>query len=123
MPAHTPEEVHTLLAEAFSAGDRDALMELYENGATLIVPPEGRRVHGKDEIAAAVEPTFALRPQMRSDVVEKLESDGLAMTHAHWSMVATEGSEPVELAGRGTIVSRRQPDGTWLVVLDNPMTP
>jgi len=29
----------------------------------------------------------------------------------------------VELTGRGSIVSRRQPDGSWRIVLDNPLTP
>jgi hypothetical protein len=29
----------------------------------------------------------------------------------------------MELAGRGTIVSRRQSDGRWLIVLDRPLTP
>jgi ketosteroid isomerase-like protein len=27
------------------------------------------------------------------------------------------------VTGRGTMVSRRQPDGTWRIVLDNPMSP
>ncbi|HEY6762077.1 MAG TPA: hypothetical protein VI318_21430, partial [Baekduia sp.] len=29
----------------------------------------------------------------------------------------------VQLVGRGTIVSRRQPDGRWLIVLDRPESP
>ena len=120
MSARTPEEAHALLAAAFAAGDLDALVELYEDGATLIVPPEGRRVSGRDAIRAAVEPTVALRPRFRSDVVEKLETDGLALTHARWTAVSADGGE---LGGRGTVVSRRQPDGSWRIVLDNPMSP
>ena len=38
-------------------------------------------------------------------------------------MTATDGDAPVEISGRGTIVSRRQPDGSWLIVLDNPVSP
>jgi hypothetical protein len=29
----------------------------------------------------------------------------------------------LEPAGDGTIVSRRQPDGSWQIVLDNPLSP
>ena len=76
---------------------------------------------GRAAIRAAVEPTVALRPRFRSDVVEKLETDGLALTLGRWTAVSDDGSG--ELAGRGTIVSRRQPDGSWRVVLDNPMGP
>ena len=89
----------------------------------MIVPPEGRCVSGRDAIRAAVEPTFALEPRAEIDVVEKLQADGLALTHARWSVVGAEGGERVEMAGRGTIVSRRQPDGSWRVVLNNPMSP
>jgi ketosteroid isomerase-like protein len=38
MPAYTPEEVHRLWAEAFSAHDLEAVMALYEPEATLIPP-------------------------------------------------------------------------------------
>jgi ketosteroid isomerase-like protein len=30
---------------------------------------------------------------------------------------------PVRLTGRGTMVSRRQPDGSWGIVLDDPLSP
>jgi uncharacterized protein (TIGR02246 family) len=123
LPAHSPEEIHALIAAAFNAGDLDALTEVYEEDATLIVPPDGQRVSGREAIRAALESTIALRPSFKSDVVEKLEADGLALTHARWSIVATAGDERVAMAGRGTIVSRRQADGSWRVVLDNPMSP
>ena len=123
MPAHSPEEIHALIAAAFNAGDLDAFMEIYDDDATLIVPPEGQRVSGREAIRAAVQPTLALRPSAQIEVVEKLQADGLALTHARWSIVATDGGERVEMSGRGTIVSRRQPDGSWRIVLDNPLSP
>jgi uncharacterized protein (TIGR02246 family) len=119
MPAHSPEEIHALIAEAFTAGDPNALAELYEEDAMVIVPPDGRRVTGRDAIRVAVESALESAVRARSDVVEMLEGDGLALTHARWSVVG----EGAEMSGRGTIVSRRQPDGTWLIALDNPMSP
>jgi uncharacterized protein (TIGR02246 family) len=119
MPARSPEEIHALIAAAFNAGDLEAFAELHEEHATSIVPPEGRRVSGRDAIREALEPLFALGPRARIEVVEKLDADGLALTHAQWSVVA---GERVQMSGRGTIVSRRQPDGSWRIVLDNPMS-
>ncbi len=116
-----PEDLHAQVAAAFNAGDRDALVELYEDGATLVVPPEGLAVTGKEAIRAAVEPTFELRPDARMEVVGKLEADGLALTHGRWQIAGEAGDERVELSGRGTMVSRRQPDGGWLIALDDPM--
>jgi uncharacterized protein (TIGR02246 family) len=123
LPAHSPEEIHALIAAAFNAGDLDAFLELHEEDAAAIIPPDGRRVSGRDAIRAAVEPIFALRPKARIEVVGKLQADGLALTHARLNVVAGEGRERLEVTGRGTIVSRQQPDGTWRIVLDNPMTP
>ena len=120
MPAHSPEQIHELIAAALSAGDVDAFVELHEEDATTIVPTDGRQVSGHAAIRAAVGPIFALRPTARIDVLGKLESHGLALTHARVRVTA----EPsVDIDGRGTVVSRRQPDGTWRIVLDNPLTP
>jgi hypothetical protein len=39
MPAHTPEELPPLFAQAFSARDLEAALALYEPEATLIAQP------------------------------------------------------------------------------------
>ena len=123
MTARTPEEIHELIAVALNAGDLDAFMDLHEDGATALVPPEGRRVSGTKDLRAALAPIFALGPEARIEVLGKLQADELALTHARVSVVAGSGDERLELSGPGTIVSRRQPDGTWRIVLDNPLTP
>jgi uncharacterized protein (TIGR02246 family) len=125
MKAHTPEDTHALLAAAVNAGDIDAFAAVYEANAQLIVPPDGVLATGREAIREALRPTFALNAATaRIDVVEKLESDGLALTQANWHIAGTDDrGAAVELAGRGAIVSRRQPDGSWLIVLDNPIAP
>lgn len=123
MPARDPEQIHALVAAAFNAGDSDAFVELYEPDAVLIVPPEGERVSGSDRIRAAVAPTLALHPRTRITVLGKLEGDGLAVTQVRWEMSAERDSEGVRMSGRGTVVSRRQADGSWRIVLDDPLSP
>ena len=124
MSAHSPEEVHDVLMAAFTAGDVEGFVRTYEEDATLVVPPDDVLVHGRDEIRRAVAPTFALKPRAEATVLKKIESDGLALTQARWRLVGNgEDGQTIELNGEGTIVSRRQPDGSWLVVLDNPLRP
>ena len=124
MPAHSPEEIHALLGAAFSARDVDAVAELYEEDATLIVPPDGRQVRGKAEIRDAAAATFALHATADFRVVGKLQRDGLALTHGRWRLDGRDpGGARVELSGRGTMVSRRQPDGRWLIAVDDAMSP
>ena len=112
-----------MIAAAFETGDLDAFVDLHEPGAVTVVPPEGRPVTGHAEIRSALAPIFALRPRARIQVIGKLQADGLALTHARVLVVAGAGDDRTEISGRGTVVSRRQPDGSWRIVLDNPMTP
>jgi uncharacterized protein (TIGR02246 family) len=124
MRANSPEEIHTLLADAFNSGDLDAFVEVHEDDAVTIVPFDGRQVTGRKEIRESLEPVFALRPRVTNEVLKKLESDGLALTQARWRLVGTDPEgERVEMNGEGTVVSRRQPDGTWRIVMENPVRP
>jgi uncharacterized protein (TIGR02246 family) len=122
--ADTPEATHALIAEAFNSGDLDAFVDVYEEAAVLLLPPDGERASGSDEIRRGTEALFALRPTAAIEVIEKVESDGLALTLAEWRLIGTgHDGDPVELSGHGTIVSRRQPDGSWRIVLDIPVRP
>ncbi len=113
-----------MLEVAFTSGDLDAYANAHEEDATVVVPPDGRVVHGRAAIRAAAAPVFALRPTLTSVVQKKLETDGLALTHAHWTLLGTDADgNRTEWSGRGTIVSRRRPDGTWGIVLDDPLSP
>jgi ketosteroid isomerase-like protein len=124
MPARSPEETHAVLAEAFNNGDLDALVQVYEENAVLVAPPDELLATGREEIREALAPTIALKPSARIEVVKKLQSDGLALTQARWSLAGTDAQgRRVEFAGEGSIVSRRQPDGSWRIVLDNPVRP
>jgi uncharacterized protein (TIGR02246 family) len=123
MVARAPEELHALVEAAFNAGDVDGFVELYDDDATLVVPPDGLRASGKAAIRVAIEATLALKPAARMEVVQKLEANGLALTRGRWTLVgAAEDGTRVELSGLGTMVSRCHPDGSWRIVLDNPMS-
>jgi hypothetical protein len=45
--------------------------------------------------------------------------DGVALLHASWTIHRGEKVIP----GLSTEVVRRQPDGSWLFILDEPLTP
>jgi uncharacterized protein (TIGR02246 family) len=124
MAARSPEGVHAALEDALNHGDLDAFVATFEENATAVAPPDRKIVHGRREIRTANAPIFALKPSVRIDVVGKVQGDGLALTHARWTLHGTDSEgNPVELDGRGTIVSRRQADGGWLIVLENSLSP
>ena len=59
-PATKPIDVHDLFAQTFNAGDVDAIVALYEPGATLGVQP-GQTVTGKAAIHEALAGFLALK--------------------------------------------------------------
>lgn len=120
----TPAAVHAALEDAFRRGDLDAYLELHEDNATVVVPPIGESMHGRDAIGAAMT-TMLGRPQnLTSTVRKELVAGDLALTRADWTLdgTAPDGA-PLRLTGHGTVVSRRRPDGTWAVVIDDPVGP
>jgi len=119
--ARTPEDLHAIIEEAFNRADLEAFLDAHDEQATVVVPPDGRSARGREEIRAAVAPLFALAPDMAMVVVKKLEADGLALTHGRWTLAVTEDGHRSELFGLGTMVSRRSQDGTWRIVLDDPL--
>jgi len=123
MPAYNPAEIHTLFRNAFNLGDVEALIALYEPDAILVV--DGNRVVGRGEIRKALEHMLLRQGRMTLETRTVVESQqGLAVLHGSWVVEPATGMG-AELVTRGlsTEVVRRQPDGTWLFVIDNPFTP
>ncbi len=124
MTAPTPEAIHEQMADAFNRADVEAFVDLHEEGAITIPPHTGEAATGHAEIRASIEPIFAMRPTLTNEVVRKIERDGLALTLARWELSGTApDGTPIEMSGEGTVVSRRQPDGGWRIVMESPSRP
>jgi uncharacterized protein (TIGR02246 family) len=123
MSPRSPEDVLASIAAAVNAHDLDAFLALHEPNAAVVVPPEGLvRASGHDAIRKALEPLFARAPSVNVQLQGMLRSDGLAMSDTHFAVTLTDDDgKRVENAGVGTVVSRQQPDGGWLIVFDYPL--
>ena len=120
MPARTPEEVNRLLLDAMNAGDLDALVALYEPQATLS-PQPGTFVTGAAAIRAALGAFVAAKPKMALTSKTIAQSGDIAMTSGRWELKGTgPDGKPMAMAGQSVEVVRRQADGTWRYVIDNP---
>ena len=120
MAARTPEEGPRLWAENFIAGDLDTLVALYEEDAALVAQP-GEVVTGTDAIREALSGFLATQPTFNLEVRKVLDTGDIALCFSDWTLAGTgpEG-EPIELAGHTSDVMRRQTDGSWRFVIDNP---
>jgi uncharacterized protein (TIGR02246 family) len=120
MPARTPEEVHVLFAEYFSAGDLEGIVSLYEPDATFL-PQPGRSVSGTSAIREALKGFLALNGDLKMQPARVLQANDAALLFSKWTLRGTgPDGNAVELAGQTSDIVRRQADGTWLMVIDNP---
>jgi uncharacterized protein (TIGR02246 family) len=121
MTAGTPEDIDRLFAERMAAGDVDGVVALYEAGGVL-VSPEGVATSGAAAIRTALVRLAAMRPRMTMNIVRVARTAGdLAVVYNDWKLSAVDAEgRPVTMEGKAVEVSRRQQDGSWLFVLDDP---
>jgi ketosteroid isomerase-like protein len=108
--ARTPEDITRLFVERANAKDAQGVAALYEEDAVMAFPP-GERTVGRAAIAALWEQALPNMPRFEPEApLPTLLSGELGLT----ATAAKDG------AGARAQVVRRQPDGSWLRVLDHP---
>jgi ketosteroid isomerase-like protein len=116
----TPEQVLESIVIGINSGDLDSLMPLYETEAAF-VPEPGTLAHGASGISESLNGFISMNGKLDLEVTRVLEVDDLAFVAGVWSFDGTgPDGEPVHLEAKNADVLRRQPDGTWRFVIDNP---
>jgi uncharacterized protein (TIGR02246 family) len=120
MSTTTPEQVLEAVVGAINTGNLDALLPLYESPAAFATEP-GRLAHGAAGIREALDGFISMKGTLDLEVTRVLEVDDLALVVGAWSFDGTgPDGEPVRLEARNADVLRRQADGSWRFVIDNP---
>lgn len=109
-PARTPEDVARLVVERVRAKNADAVAELYEPRAVVGYPADDPAV-GRDAIRALFDKLIGAGVPLEVEPpLPTLYFEDLALT----------ATTPKDGTGGRAQVLRRQPDGSWLRVLDRP---
>jgi uncharacterized protein (TIGR02246 family) len=117
----TPAAVVERFGDCLNAGDIDGALALYEPEASFQAQPDAPPVRGREQIRAALEGFFALDPTMEGEVVKVVEAGDVALVMNRWSLRGTQpDGESLELGGVSADVVRRQDNGSWRVVVDDP---
>ena len=108
--AARPEDLTRLFVERANAKDAEGIALLYEEGAVMAYPP-GQQTVGRAAIRALWEEALPHLPAFEPESpLPTLISGELALT----------STPPRDGSGARAQVVRRQSDGTWLRVLDQP---
>jgi ketosteroid isomerase-like protein len=111
--ARSPEELTKLFTELANAKDAEGLADLYEPDAVLAYPP-GQMTVGREAVRAVYERMVAMGLHFPfEETLPTIRSGDLALT----STYRRDG------VGIRVQVARRQPDGSWLRIIDRPETP
>ena len=119
--AASPEHLMRIFADRAAGGDAAGLLALYEPDA-VFEPQLGVVLRGRDQIGQALEGLAAMKPRIEyNDASDVVIVGGIALVSNAWTMSALlpDGSMHRE-AGVSADVLRRQPDGSWLVLIDQP---
>lgn len=116
----SPLTVIAQLVTAMNARDLETAMTLFEPGASFVMKP-GVVVSGTAGIRQALNEFMALKPTLTIEAQQIVQAGDVAQYYARWSM---KGIDPtgtaVHLGGRSSSILRRQSDGRWLFLVDNP---
>jgi uncharacterized protein (TIGR02246 family) len=119
--AHSPAQLMALFAERAASGNGPGLTALYETGA-VFEPQIGVVLRGRNEIEPALTELAAMRPRIEyTGTPDVVIVDDIAIVSNSWTMTAQlpDGTQHRK-GGISADVLRRQPDGSWLVLIDQP---
>jgi ketosteroid isomerase-like protein len=120
MPKGTPEQVLQSIVGGINSGNLDALMSLYESEAAIASQP-GKLSHGLAGVREALAGFIAMKGKLDLKLTRVLEVGDLALVTGVWSFNGTgPDGAPVKLQAKNADVLRRQSDGSWRFVIDNP---
>ena len=116
----TPIEAVNQLTQALNRGDIEAALALYEPNAVLL-REDGTSALGHEAIRKEFAPLAAMKPTVDMGTYTVVTSDDLATVSHDWSGTGTdEKGKPVSFKGGAMEVVRRQHDGSWRFVIDDP---
>ena len=122
MPAQKPEECDLLLLKALEEADLDAALALYEPNAIFVVSAD-QVVTGHAAIREVMQGFIDAKATFSVEAVTAVPStDGaVAVTRVKGSSTSPgPDGQPVTTPLHSVEVVRKQADGTWLFIIDDP---
>ncbi len=118
--AHRPEETTEVFVHHFNAGDVDRLIAAYyAEGAVLAAEP-GASASGA-ALRTGLEKYLALRGKITATTRHTLVAGDTALLVIDWVIEGTDpNGQPIKFPGTSTDVVRRDGDGVWRCIIDNP---
>lgn len=123
MLAKTPREAVISADDAFNNRDLEGVLDFYEDGAIMVYEP-GHLATGKAALRQVFESLLSLNAVARQEKVDVVQAGDIALWTSKWSVSGTaQDGTPFKRDGFGSAILRKNCDGGWRVVVENPWGP
>ncbi|MEZ4867173.1 MAG: SgcJ/EcaC family oxidoreductase [Caldilineaceae bacterium] len=120
MPVEQPDELYERFAAALNGNDLEGIVALFDPAGQTI-PQPGQPPVGGEGVRVVMAQCLALKPQIRYEKMNIIEADDIALLRSQWRLrVTPPGGQLMEVTGQGLQVARKQADGSWRILIDNP---
>jgi uncharacterized protein (TIGR02246 family) len=109
------KDIHPAVERAVNNEDVEGFLALYAPDACMVLP-DGSTITGHEAIRELATQLVAMKGRMKVRTRYVIEAGDLAILSNEWTLT-TAGESMSAITGE---VARRQPDGGWLYVIDNP---
>ena len=115
-----PEDWPRVFEQHLNAGDLDAVMALYEPEARFVTK-SGETLIGRDRIRKVVGGLIEAKARLNSRVVKAVTVGDIAQLYTDFEgTMNDESGKSVAIRNKAIEVLRRQPDGTWKLIVGDP---
>lgn len=109
-----------MFTEHLEAGDLDAVVGLYEADARFVTR-SGETLVGRERIRPVLRGLIDTKTRLRSRVVRAIAVGDVALLCTDFEGTAVDATgKPAEVRHQAIEILRRQPDGTWKLIVGDP---
>jgi uncharacterized protein (TIGR02246 family) len=120
MSSHTPKDWPRQFTQHLNAGDLEAVVALYEPDARFVAR-SGETVVGRDRIRDVLAGLISANTRLHSQVIKAVTVGEVALLYTDFQGTTVDASgTTVEIRHKALEVLRRQPDGTWKLIVGDP---
>jgi uncharacterized protein (TIGR02246 family) len=114
-----PEDWPTRFTERLNSGDVEGVIALYEPDARFVTP-SGETIVGHAAMRRVVVGLVEAKTRFNARVVKVVEAGDVAVLYTDFHGITVEPFGEKEIHQKAIEVLRRQPDGTWKLIVGDP---
>jgi len=113
MSSHPPDDWPRQFTRHLNAGDLEAVVGLYEPDARFVAQ-SGQTLVGLDRIRDVLAGMIRAKTRLQSRVINAITAGDTALLYTDFQ------GTTVDASGKTVEALRRQPDGTWKLIVGDP---